>query len=86
MECECFEVVSGSHHYFFDRVDCALQALDMRCEHCDERIYGEAVDNDGRSYCSTMCASLETDLKLPVGVERGRAVRSVPGPLVLQHN
>ena len=84
-ECECFEVVSAGRHYFFDRVDCAVQALSAQCANCEERIYGEAVELDGKSYCSAQCAYAQDDLEINVPVGRGRTKPTAP-VRQLQHN
>ena len=31
--CDCFEVISGSQHYFSDRIDCAVQRLGTQGAH-----------------------------------------------------
>ena len=72
-EDECFEVVSGSQHFFFDRVDCAVKRLDAQCAHCGDRIYDEAVELDGQSYCSVQCAYVRDELvekEVPAGLRR----------------
>ncbi len=86
-ECECFEVISGGQHYFFDRVDCAVQALSSQCVHCGERIYGDAVELNGQSYCSAQCAYVRdevVEVEVPVG--RSRAGRNAIPTLQMQHN
>lgn len=55
-ECECFEVISGHQHFYFDRIECAIGALQSRCNRCGEKIYSEATDGDGNAYCSEQCA------------------------------
>ena len=85
-ECECFEVVSGGRLYFFDRVDCAVQALSAQCAKCEERIYGEAVKLNGESYCSAQCAYARDNLESHVPVGRGRTRTSTTPALQLQHN
>jgi hypothetical protein len=50
----------------FDSVECAAHAIAPRCEHCDCRVLGHGVENDGRVFCCASCARM-------VGVESVRA-------------
>ncbi|MEI2455254.1 hypothetical protein ABU614_17695 [Lysobacter firmicutimachus] len=40
----------------FDSFECAIHAMAPRCAHCDCRIVGHGVENDGRFYCCAHCA------------------------------
>ncbi len=85
-ERDCFEVISGGQHFFFDRVDCAVAALSNQCARCEEQIYGEAVELNGESYCSAQCAYVRDDLVEEVPVGRSRNDRSFRPTLQMQHN
>ncbi len=53
-ECECFEVISGSQHYFFDRVDCAIQSLSAEYAYLgDEFVEAEVPEEYGRAVGSS---------------------------------
>lgn len=67
MQCEncgnrydkAFMVVRGKETHIFDSFECAINMLAPRCEHCDTRIIGHGVEEDGRIFCCAHCASHE---------------------------
>lgn len=54
-----FMVVRGSETHVFDSFECAINVLAPRCDHCDTRIIGHGVEQDGRIFCCAHCASHE---------------------------
>lgn len=51
-----FDVNTSGASYTFDSFECAIQALAPSCLHCDCRIIGHGVEQDGRMYCCAHCA------------------------------
>lgn len=40
----------------FDCFECAIQALAPKCFHCDVRILGHGLEEEGQFYCCASCA------------------------------
>jgi hypothetical protein len=53
---KAFEIQSGGTTYVFDCFVCAIQALAPPCAHCQCRVIGHGVENDGKIYCCGHCA------------------------------
>jgi len=51
-----FDVVLQGETHTFDSFECAIHALAPRCDHCQCRIIGHGVENDGAMYCCAHCA------------------------------
>lgn len=52
------EIAVGGQRHLFDSFECAIHALAPRCEHCECRIIGHGVENNGRMFCCANCARL----------------------------
>lgn len=52
-----FDIVQGDRRGTFDSFECAIHAMAPRCEHCDCRIIGHGIEQDGRMFCCAHCAS-----------------------------
>jgi len=53
---KAFTVFMPDRSGTFDSFECAIHALAPRCGHCDCRIVGHGVENDGHYYCCAHCA------------------------------
>lgn len=53
---KAFEVVMGGESHIFDSFECAIQRLAPICAHCDCRIIGHGVEEDGVIFCCAHCA------------------------------
>ena len=53
---KAFEVLMQGKRHVFDSFECALQALAPRCAHCNTRIIGHGVEDDGHYFCCAHCA------------------------------
>ena len=42
----------------FDAFECAIHAIAPRCAHCECRIIGHGIENDGSFYCCASCAGM----------------------------
>ncbi len=42
--------------HVFDSFECALQALARHCAHCNTRIIGHGIEDDGHHFCCAHCA------------------------------
>jgi hypothetical protein len=51
-----FEVRYAGRTYTFDSLECAAQQLAPRCAHCDCRVLGHGVEEDGAIFCCAHCA------------------------------
>lgn len=60
-----FEIRVGGKSHFFDSFECAIHELAPTCSHCDCRILGHGVEENGQIFCCAHCArhSGVTDLK-----------------------
>jgi hypothetical protein len=53
---KAFEVVVGGKHHTFDSFECAIHALAPVCPHCNCRVIGHGVEQDGKIFCCVNCA------------------------------
>ena len=51
-----FEIIRNEQHFVFDSFECAIQALAPTCEHCQCRVIGHGVEENGNIYCCAHCA------------------------------
>lgn len=60
-----FQVTMNEKTHYFDSFECAINILAPRCHHCDTRIIGHGVEEEGKIYCCANCASEDggTELK-----------------------
>lgn len=66
-----FEVHKDGRAYTFDCFECAIHKLAPACKHCECRVLGHGVEEDGLIYCCASCARAmgKTDLRDRGGVE-----------------
>lgn len=50
------EISVGGQSGTFDSFECAIEKLAPRCAHCNCRIIGHGVEQDGKFYCCEHCA------------------------------
>ena len=53
---KAFEVTMKGETHTFDSFECAIHALAPRCAHCDCRIIGHGLEDDGTFFCCDHCA------------------------------
>jgi hypothetical protein len=53
---KAFTVTRGGETWTFDSFECAIAVVAPRCAHCDCRIIGHGVEQDGTIYCCAHCA------------------------------
>jgi nitrite reductase/ring-hydroxylating ferredoxin subunit len=60
-----FEVIAGGKKHVFDSFECAIHALAPNCPHCNCRIIGHGVEEEGKIFCCVHCARADgrTELK-----------------------
>ena len=60
-----FDVVVAGTRHTFDSFECAIHALAPVCPHCDCRVIGHGVEQNGKIYCCVHCARSDgkTELK-----------------------
>jgi hypothetical protein len=51
-----FIVLLGHEEHVFDSFECAIHVLAPVCPHCECRVIGHGVEEDGRIYCCAHCA------------------------------
>jgi hypothetical protein len=51
-----FTITSGDRKGTFDSFECAIHAMAPHCRHCDCRIIGHGLEQDGAIYCCATCA------------------------------
>ena len=51
-----FEVIAGGKKHVFDSFECAIHAVAPTCVHCQCRIIGHGVEENGKIYCCVNCA------------------------------
>ena len=51
-----FQITGGGRTMTFDSFECAIHALAPHCPHCDCRVIGHGVEQDGKIYCCVNCA------------------------------
>lgn len=54
---KAFEIVLNGRRYVFDSFECAIQALAPVCPHCQCKIIGHGVEEEGVVYCCAHCAT-----------------------------
>jgi hypothetical protein len=52
-----FEIHTNGEVYVFDCFECAINMLAPICPHCDCKIIGHGVEEEGKIYCCAHCAS-----------------------------
>ncbi|MBL8012349.1 MAG: hypothetical protein JNN05_00740 [Candidatus Omnitrophica bacterium] len=52
-----FEIRTSTQTYVFDCFECAINFLAPVCPHCDCKIIGHGVEENGRVYCCAHCAN-----------------------------
>jgi len=60
-----FEVIAGGKKHVFDSFECAIHSLAPTCPHCNCRIIGHGVEEEGKIFCCVHCARADgrTELK-----------------------
>ncbi len=53
---KAFEVRTKGKTYTFDSFECAIHKLAPKCAHCDCRIIGHGLEENGKMYCCANCA------------------------------
>jgi hypothetical protein len=53
---KAFTVLMNGEHHTFDSFECAIDRLAPRCAHCQCRIIGHGVEEQGAMYCCAHCA------------------------------
>jgi hypothetical protein len=53
---KAFEVTMNGDTHTYDSFECAIHALAPRCSHCDCRIIGHGLEDDGTFFCCDHCA------------------------------
>lgn len=53
---KAFEVKLHDRVYTFDCFECAIHRLAPQCAHCNCRVIGHGIENDGVFYCCAHCA------------------------------
>ena len=51
-----FTITLGDRKGTFDSFECAIHAMAPHCGHCDCRIIGHGLEEDGAIYCCANCA------------------------------
>lgn len=51
-----FEVRKGEQTYTFDSIECAVHVLAPACAHCQCRVLGHGVEENGEIFCCASCA------------------------------
>lgn len=54
-----FQVVANGKAYTFDCFECAIARIAPSCDHCNVRIIGHGLENDGRMFCCDHCAEMQ---------------------------
>ncbi len=55
---KAFQIIQSGKTHTFDSFECAIQTLAPRCMHCQTRIIGHGVEENGHIFCCANCASL----------------------------
>lgn len=53
---KAFKITATGQTYTFDSFECAIQKLAPVCPHCQVRIIGHGVEENGIIYCCSHCA------------------------------
>lgn len=51
-----FEVIMAGKNHTFDSFECAMTALAPVCAHCNCRVVGHGVEENGSIFCCEHCA------------------------------
>jgi hypothetical protein len=51
-----FQITQDGRSATFDSFECAISAMAPVCAHCNCRIIGHGVEQDGKIYCCANCA------------------------------
>lgn len=54
---KAFQIVLGNEKHTFDSFECAINVMAPRCTHCNTRIIGHGLEENGQMYCCAHCAS-----------------------------
>jgi len=55
---KCFDVILNAKTYTFDSFECAINSLAPKCIHCECKIIGHGVEQEGKFYCCANCAKM----------------------------
>jgi hypothetical protein len=55
---KAFDVLMVGTPHVFDSFECAIHALAPQCAHCDCRIVGHGLEQEGEMFCCANCARL----------------------------
>lgn len=61
---KCFDVILEGKQNTFDCFECAIQALAPICIHCQCKIIGHGVEEQGKIFCCAHCAKMLGTTKL----------------------
>jgi hypothetical protein len=53
---KAFTVTMAGREHTFDSFECAIHRLAPRCDHCECRIIGHGVEQNGVMFCCASCA------------------------------
>lgn len=59
-----FQVIAGGTSHTFDSIECDSSAIAPHCEHCDCRILGHGLEENGHFFCCAHCAKSFGQTKL----------------------
>jgi hypothetical protein len=68
---KAFEVIQNGKKHIFDSFECAINVMAPRCWHCQTRIIGHGLEENGRMFCCAHCAAHEGSTKLRDRAESG---------------
>ena len=56
---KCFDVITvDKKQYSFDCFECAIHKLAIPCAHCQCKIMGHGLEDNGKIFCCAHCAKL----------------------------
>jgi len=53
---KAFQITKAGKQFTFDSFECAIQKLAPTCAHCQCRIIGHGLEDNGTFYCCDHCA------------------------------
>jgi hypothetical protein len=53
------QIIQNGHTHHFDSFECAINKLAPKCVHCETKIIGHGVEENGKMFCCVHCASHE---------------------------
>jgi len=56
---KCFDIIMNGKTKTFDCFECAIQAMAPTCHHCNCKLIGHGVEDDGNYFCCAHCAREE---------------------------